>query len=1047
MVDLSIIYSKTGKGLRARNAADAGLSTKQLKLLSFIDGKSKAEEILTQSNEFNEKELAGALKLLEADGFIRPLVTQSKADDWVLTSNFTPMVVEEFKTVEEIEAEAHAKAEQEKQDAERIAEEKSQEKIRWKAEINARKEAEAKEKARLAQERVAREAQVARKKQEDQQRRDNETRAKAEEEAKLKAQADAKRKAQEEADRLASAEAKENARREIDRINREAAQAQKEAEEKAKIEAQEQEQKRLEIEHLAQEAAREAEIAKKKVEAEAQLKMEEARLETERLAKSKQAQLEAERLAKAENDAQLEIERKAKAEQKVQEAAELARIKQLEKKQADAEVKEQARFEMANIVRKAEEERKQAEATAKEARQETKRKIKAEEQARIKAVRKVKQDAEQALIEVEAAEKNKIALQKNIQENSAQLEVERIADEAKVVEDTNKNADLKALAQAEQIRLEQAEADKANLEQARVESMQQEVSKQVIEDKEHQLAAREKAEKIRANAEAEEQAALEARKIAQQEMARIAREADALRAQDSNVPTKPVSSKSTLNKPRSDKPTKTKFAKSRFSNTKFDKTKRGRTKSTDGHGFEDSYTDQENKAAKNADIKAKNTAIIEARDAANRANKAGKWQKLSTKIQEQAKNYMSNINVGKWLAKLLKVTLIYVPLLAILCVGLLSFVNINPLISPIQKLASDSFGKPVTIKEVHASLWPQPHLMLGDVAIGDTLKATAIQATPDISTLFENVKRMQSLTISGLTIEQNNVDESLQLIQKLGTAPSLKIEQFNLSDCRFKLNDLVLEPFDGKLVLNDAHELNYVDLHNADQTLSAQIKTQGSQYDVRLTATHWPLPLNPKIVFDELKAHGTLTQNQLIFSEINGAMFGGNITSKATLNWSSGWQVSSDFTLTNANTQQLLSTFASSAKIDGKANLTGTFASQSTSAALLLDKPTVVASVDLSNGKINGVDLVHAVMFNQSASLMGNATSFDKLTANLQLKNEQYQYKQISLDNKQFDASGDVTIEQNQAITGRVKANLVAQSRRLQANFSLAGSINNVKRQ
>ena len=337
--------------------------------------------------------------------------------------------------------------------------------------------------------------------------------------------------------------------------------------------------------------------------------------------------------------------------------------------------------------------------------------------------------------------------------------------------------------------------------------------------------------------------------------------------------------------------------------------------------------------------------------------------------------------------------------------------------------------------------------MLGDVAIGDTLKATAIQATLDISTLFESVKRVQSLTISRLTIEQNNVDESLQLIQKLGTAPSLKIEQFNLSDCRFKLNDLVLEPFDGKLVLNDAHELNYVDLHSVDQTLSAQIKAQGSQYDVRLTATHWPLPLNPKIVFDELNAYGTLTQNQLVFSEINGAMFGGNITSKATLDWSSGWKASSDFTLTNVNTRQLLNTFSSSAKIDGKANLTGTFASQSISAALLLDKPTVVASVDLSNGKINGVDLVHAVMFNQGTSLMGDATSFDKLTANLQVKDGQYQYKQISLDNKQFDASGDVTIEQNQAITGRVKANLIAQSRRLQASFSLAGTVNNVKRQ
>ena len=175
MADLSIIYSKTGKGLRARNAANADLSTQQLKLLAFINGKSKADEILNQSDTFTEKELAASLSQLETNGFIRPLAAaQSTVEDWGLTSNFTPMVVEEFKNEDEIEAKALAKAAtkvaQEKQDAERIAAEKANEKIRWMAEINARKAAEAKhkaeekskaaakEKARLAQERLVREA-------------------------------------------------------------------------------------------------------------------------------------------------------------------------------------------------------------------------------------------------------------------------------------------------------------------------------------------------------------------------------------------------------------------------------------------------------------------------------------------------------------------------------------------------------------------------------------------------------------------------------------------------------------------------------------------------------------------------------------------------------------------------------------------------------------------------------------------------------------------------------------------------------------------------
>ena len=1035
MVDLSIIYSKTGKGLRARNAADAGLSTKQLKLLSFVDGKSKAEEILTQSNEFNKKELAGALKLLEMGGFIRPLATQSK-DDWVLTSNFTPMVVEEFKTVEEIEAETRAKAEQEKQEAERIAEEKSKEKIRWKAEINARKEAETKEKARLAQERIVREALVARKKQEGQQRRDSEARTKAEEETKLKAQAEAERKAQEEADRLASVAAKENARREIDRINREAAQAQKEADEKAKIEAQEQKQKRFEIERLAQEAAKEAEIAKKKVEVEAQLKVEEARLETERLEKAQQEQLEAERLAKAENEAKLEAGRKAKAELKAQEATELERIKLAEKEQAEAEAKETARLEMAHVVRKAEEKRKQAEATAKEERQEAKRKTKTEEQARIKEVRKAKDDAEQARVDAEAAEKSKIALQQ-----AAQLEMEHFTHEAEkaeiIAEETKKNSEALRLAEAEQARLQatriEAEQTQAQAElQAQVQR-QIEVEQKQKEATEQELAtqqAQEKAEHIRAKNEAEEKASLDAKELARQEMARIAREADALRSQTdhTNLP----------------KPTK---------NGRFEASRTAKLKKA-------SLESQKNLASQKKEVekKAQKFVTTQARKIGNQtyidetqALSPGKHQEGSSETPTSKSTSIDLnsifLNSAKWFVKAVKTTLTYGFILAFLLVGALHFINISPLIAPIEKLATKDFGKPISINGVHASLWPQPHLMLSDISIGDTLKATSMQVMPDTGTLFEDVKRVKSLTIEGLVIDESNVAESLALINNIGKAQSLKVEQLNISDLRFKVKDLVLGPFDGNLVLNEASELNSVNLNSVDHHLSARIMPQGMDYAVTITGANWPLPLNPNIVFNELKANASIHQNQITFNQIDGVMFGGNISGNALLDWSSGWLTTGNFTLTNANAPQLLKAFASKTIVEGKVNVTGKFACESTEAAKLTATPTITANIVLKNGKINGVDLAHSVMFNQNASLAGEATSFDKLTTNLQVKDGQYHYKQIMLDTKQFHAIGNMDIAQNQAISGRVNAVLVAQSRHLQARFGLAGTLSDVKRQ
>ena len=981
MVDLSIIYSKTGKGLRARKAADAGLTSKQLKMLSFVDGKSKAEEILTKSNDFTEKELAATLSQLETTGFIRSFTSaQSSVEEWALTSNFTPMVVEEFKSEDEIEAEAQAKVAQEKLDAERIAADKAQEKIRWKAEINARKAAVTKEKSRLEQERVAREAALAQKKmQYEHKKRDDEIRAKAKQQAELLEQAKLKADVQAKAENEAKLEALRKAKAEL----------------KAQ-EAAEQETKRV-------------------------------RLETERQHKAEQAQLQLERIAKAENDAQLEAIRKTKAELKAQEAAEHQRLQLAEKKQAEDDSKAAARLEMARVVGKAEEARKLAESQAKEARQEAKRKIKAEEQARVKSARAAKDDAELARVAVVQAEQKKIALQQAVQ-----LEMQRFT---LGTAETKSNAE--ASMQAEQARLlaipitdQQASL---NAEDAPPITTQQ-INKEAIEQQLVAQQAQDKAEQVRAKNEAEQQVALEAKELAKQEMARIAREADALRSQADNPSvTKPIKS--------------------------------GR--------FEASRTAKLKKSTIQADKNAKNAADMQAREAEKRAYIATIEQQAATKHQEDTKPPIKIkrmpidlnsvvLNCLKWLAKLFKTTLIVGVLLALLLIGVLHFVNISPLIAPIEKLAANSLGSPVHIQQVRASLWPQPHLVLREVAVGDVLKATSVQVIPEYTALFDDVKRVKSLQIQGLVIEPSNGHAALQLIQQLGKTPSLKVEQLKLSDLSFKLKDLVLGPFDGNLALNKAGALNSVDLTSSDLTgsdlnstglnanahaLTAKIKPQGEDYAITLTGVNWPLPLNPKIVFNELQANANIHQNQMTFSQIDGAMFGGNIHAKAVLDWSSDWRTTGNFTLTNANAPQLLQAFASKANVEGKVNIIGDFASQSAEALKLADAPTITANIALKNGKINGVDLAHAVMFNQSASLAGEATAFDTLNANLLIKNGQYSYKQITLDTKQFHARGNVEIAQNQALFGNVTAALTAQSRRLQASFGLAGTLSNVKRQ
>ena len=97
MADLSVTYSKTPKGLRARSSLIGGLSGKLMKVLSFIDGVSKAQTILTKHDDISADKLLDALNKLENEGYIKPaVVSVFSDDDWDFGDTSKQIVVEEL---------------------------------------------------------------------------------------------------------------------------------------------------------------------------------------------------------------------------------------------------------------------------------------------------------------------------------------------------------------------------------------------------------------------------------------------------------------------------------------------------------------------------------------------------------------------------------------------------------------------------------------------------------------------------------------------------------------------------------------------------------------------------------------------------------------------------------------------------------------------------------------------------------------------------------------------------------------------------------------
>lgn len=1022
MASLSVVYSKTPKGLRARASLIGGLSSHLFKVLSLIDGASKAETILIKLDRITEQELLSDLTQLEEEGYIKIASNTRPNEEWAPTVHFTPMVVEEFQSEEALEAERAARAEEEArkkaeaeaaaaQEAARIAAEKAKQ-----LEEKNKAKAEQKVKAQLESERLTREAEEARKK------------AETEEKARLEAEAKANALAVE----LAKAE---QARLDTERIAQEQTRIEAEKAEKALQEAREraeqaarEEAAKVQTEIELARIAREVEAAQRKAEAEVK-----ARLEAEakasalaaELAKAEQARQEAERAAQEEARKHAETEAKLAAEEKVKaEAAAKARAEQIAKE------KEMAHLEIERVLREAEEKRKQEVAKAKEEKLEAKRKAKAEEEAKLAAKQQAAAAAE-AQSQAQAQKEAQEQAEAQAQEESAQLELARLAREA------------------EEGRMRHAEIARAKAEEA----------------------ARIEAERIQARQEAEAAAEAAAIEKTRLEMARINQEAEALRHPTKNQPIADQTSKveTVTAHGEAEIDTETPVPTQTFKQTKAQSKARKKAQELD-----------EEEAAALAEIEAEEAALKQAvqKNAKKSAPQTPKKvvdieevdaflddeNELSDEtdiedgvatdthyiaaqpIADKLRIRLSPKQLKRWTTIATKVTFVYLPIMLLLVLGVMHFINLKMLIPPMQKLVSESVGDAVTIDEVRASLLPAPHLVLQNMVIGTKapLKIAFVHVEPDAQALTSDIKVVNSLIVEGVQLDETNFSQPMQWLIRAGKASNLDIKQIHLKDIVFKIKDLDLGAFDGKVIFS-ARALSTLDLISNDQTLKAQITPQGGNHEITLSASNWALPTSPKLVFSALNAKGIASQDALNFNQINGEFFGGNIKANMLLDWANGWAATGAFDLSDTNTSQLLKAFSAPISVDGKLKLTGNFASRTSDVAKLMAAANVTANFALNNGSLEDIELTRAVLTRGTQSLLGDATRFDQLTGSLQVTNGIYEYKKLALDSPQFRAKGAFNIAANQALSGKISADLSAQSRRLHANIDLAGTSSNVQ--
>lgn len=1080
-MDLSIIYAKTPKGVRLRKSLFGGLPAHLMKIMALVDGKTSAQNILNQLDGFSEQKFIAALSQIENEGYIKAVEVIAQEDDWELDTFFAPMVVEEVYNVEEIDGTAELETYLE---LEQIAKKKEAE--RREDELKAR-EIEAQIRAK---EIVKAEAKIRQKDAEEQARRAQEA-----ELERQKAEAEAREQAAMKAKAQAKFEAQEKARVEAERIAREVELATIRAEaeaaqEKAKLEIEHQEKLALAARAQVEKAALEA-AEKERAIAEAEAQAKHAAEEASRLAAARIAEQEAKAQEQAEHAARLKAERQAQAlverirEKERQRREEVRLAKEAEEARIQAELAQAEEVARLAAKIKAREEQEAAEAQTKAeeaARIEAEHQQKLAQEAQAQAELATKLEAERLQAIAQAEEAARLAA-----EEQARLEAERIA---QVAEEARIQAEAQAIAQSEEAdrvaaeikaREEQAVAEaQAKViaeEAARLEAEQQAKlaeEAQLQAQAQAELAAKLEAERLQAIAQAEEAARLAAEAQARLEAERIAREAEAAQKKAEAEARALAKKEAKLKVERQAK--RIAEAKAHEKAAAKEQAKLEKARIAKEKAEREAQKKAEREAQKEAERLAKQqkeAAIAEQKAAEKAAREEAK--NLASEMMghkpQRAKNSLLNIakakyrkfdilvlsrfkgdsNVRqpkKWLSPLLKFSMVYMPILLILLLGLMHVVPLNFLAKPVEHIAAASIGAPVGVGEVRASLWPQPHFMLRHVAVGENpaFQVDSVTVAPQVTSLFSDVKTLDSVLIEGVALEQKDFAKPLQWLQAASQSPKLQVHEVRFSKVKLNLRDLELAPLRGHVMQHHAGQFGGIALKSEEGALAIEVQPQAGQYRVKIRASQWALPVQPNIVFDELNAIGLYQNARLQFDQLQGEIYGGIFSAKAVFDWSSQWQTSGSFNMTKVNAAQLLKAFASTGLVEGKLNLAGNFSAQSTIATQLLDDAEVTGNFQLPNGKISGVDLPRAILNPEDKALEGYATNFDQLSGDVRAKSGRIEYRNLVLKSPKLQAQGHVQIAPDEAISGKISLNAVAQGRSFQSTFDLTGKVSNVKR-
>jgi hypothetical protein len=1060
-LNLSAIYSKTGKGVQESSGKTSHLSRADRAVLSAIDGKTVLSEVQNKFEKLAGPKFEALIQQLDKDGFIREVSSgasqpaapsrpaapppraapppKAPAADTGEDSglDFTAIIKVPPKApaptppkAPPMDLAAAARAEAERKAKEQDA---FNYKARAEAEAKAKAEAEAKARAAAIEARARVEAEV---------------KAKAAAEAKARAEAEAKGRADAEARTRAEAEAKVKAAREAavrmateanakagaaDR-ERQAAEerARKESEDKARLESEL--NAKLAEERKAREAA---ETARKELEEKARRDAEELR---QRLEAEMKAKLEEERKAREAEDRKRreEEDRKRREEDDRRRKEEEARRAKEEAERKAREEEDRKRREEEDRKRREEDDRRRKEEEARRAKEEAERRARKEEEerrAKEEADRR-KQDEDRRAKEAAERRAREEQDSKRRKEEEA-LRAKEDADRRQREDDERRKRD-----EAERKAKDEAEARARAAQSASLPAIEPvsmpapaapvpaapppsaagagDIGDSLLADlesfsrrEEEETRAKEEAER-KAKEEAARRAKEEAERIAKEETEKKRREEEARRRKEEEekhareeAERQAREEEDRLKEEEAERKRKAKealAAKKAEEKSARAATDKSTVKGDDDIGVTDDDLDMD-------DVKSDHKAL----------------SKSPRKAEQEQARPAAAVAVRrpvKW-GKPAAIALF------VLLVGGVGVLNVMPVsTAEYEKAASEAMGVPVKIGSARLSVLTGVEVQFESVSIGDGVKIRLVRASPEMGSLFGSKKAFSRIELEGASISQAQLADAV--LGKV-SGENFRVARIVIKQAKFD-GPLALPPLDVEAAVSGDGMLQSVTARGGDK-LSVQLSPKGNDIGFEISAGSLALPIVPALTLSEFGMKGTANRGGVVSSEFDGRVYDGVLTGSAKIRWGATWYVDGEVRARAIKVAVFAPALVSEGKLEGKGN----YAMSGSVPASLFESAKVQGDFKIEKGVLGSFNLTRALQTGGAQS--SGRTEFSELTGQAVYDKGAIQVRNVSITAGAMNAGASLDIDPNGGLSGRIAADVKTPNQTLRATLTLSGKV------